>query len=345
MNEQMTPRERVLAAFKRLPYDRIPVINPVSIVIRESMVKTGSFFPQAHYDAAKMALLAEAGHDFIGFDCVSPYFSVCNEASALGCSISWGSVNQLPAIRTYITYDQLNVKPDSEYIAKKPIRTIIEAIKLLKKTYGNNVAIVGKVIGPWTLSFNLFSTQKMLTNLVLNFEYVRELICLLNEYILKFIEAQLDAGADIITISDDAAGDFLSLDGYRMLILPLHQKINKLIHSAGSHSIIHLNGGILDKLSSFVDAGFDAVNMDSYNPLPAAKKIINGSMLVCGGLNVPQVLLTGAKEDVINEVVYYMNNKIDILAPDGMLLMGVPSENLKAVFNGISKFHSQIKNY
>lgn len=200
--------------------------------------------------------------------------------------------------------------------------------------------IIGKAIGPWTLSFNLFSTQKMLTNLVLNFEYIKELTSVLNEYVLRFIEAQLDAGADIITISDDATGDFLSIDGYRMLILPLHQKINRLIHSAGSYSIIHLNGGILDKLSSFVEAGFDAVNLDSYNPLPATKKIIGSSMLVCGGLNVPQVLLTGKREDVINEVVYYLNNKIDILAPDGMLLMGVPSENLKAIFNGILRFYN-----
>ena len=319
IKEQMTPRERVFAAFKRLPYDRIPVINPVSIVIRESMEKTGSFFPQAHYDAAKMARLAGAGHDFIGFDCVTPYFSVCNEASALGCNVSWGNALQLPVIRTHINFDQLDVKPDGEYILKKPIMTIIEAIKLLKKAYSNNVPIIGKAIGPWTLSFNLFSTQKMLTNLVLNFEYIKELTSILNEYVLKLIEAQLDAGADIITISDDATGDFLSLDGYRMFILPLHQQINKLIHSAGSYSIIHLNGGILDKLSSFVEAGFDAVNLDSYNPLPATRKIIGSSILVCGGLNVPQVLLTGKKEDVINEVIYYMNNKIDILAPDGML--------------------------
>jgi hypothetical protein len=66
-------------------------------------------------------------------------------------------------------------------------------------------------------------------------------------------------------------------------------------------------------------------------------------MLVCGGLNVPQVLLTGKREDVINEVAYYINNEIDILAPDGMLLMGVPSENLKAIFSGITKFYSHAK--
>ena len=162
-------------------------------------------------------------------------------------------------------------------------------------------------------------------------------------YVLKLIEAELEAGADIITISDDAVGDLLSLDGYRTLILSLHQEINRVIHKAGSYSIIHLNGSILEKLTSFVEAGFDAVNLDSYNPLHDTKKLIDDKMLICGGLNVPQVLLTGKKEDVVYEVMYYLDNKIDILAPDGMLLMGVPSENLKAIFNGISKYYLKNK--
>lgn len=338
----MKPRERVLAAFKRLPRDRIPVINPVSIVIRESMEHTGSYFPQAHYNPVKMAALADAGHTFIGFDCVTPYFSVCNEASAFGCVISWGNAVQLPVIQTHIGFERLNELPLCDYLSKKPISAIIEAIKILKKTHRNEVPVIGKVIGPWTLAFNLFGTQKMLTALTLNIDFVRELTATLNEYILKFAEAQLDAGADIITVSDDATGDFLSLDGYRMIILPLHQKINDLIHAAGSFSIIHLNGGILDKLLCFVEAGFDAVNLDSYNPLPATKNLLGEDMLVCGGLNVPQVLLTGKKEDIINEVIYLIKNKIDILAPDGMLLMGVPSENLKAVFSGIARYESKI---
>ena len=339
MKEQMTSRERVIAAFKRLPYDRIPVINPVSIVIHESMERTGSFFPQAHYDAVKMARLAEAGYSFIGFDSVNPCFSVCNEAAALGCSIDWGNAAQLPAVQKNIDFNQLSVKPDEGYLLKKPIAAIIDAIKILKKTYNNTVSIIGKAIGPWTLSFSLFSTQKMLTNLVLNFEYTKELVAVINEYTLKFIESQLNAGADIITVSDDATGDFLSLDGYRMVVLPLHKKINKLIHSYGAYSIIHLNGNILDKLPSFIEAGFDAVNLDSYNPLPATRKMVGNNILVCGGLNVPQVLLTGKSEDVTNEVFYYINNRIDVLAPDGVLLMGVPSENLKAIINAVLKFY------
>jgi [methyl-Co(III) methanol-specific corrinoid protein]:coenzyme M methyltransferase len=130
MKDKMTPRERVLAAFQLLPYDRIPVISPVSAVIRESMSKTSCFFPQAHYDAAKMASLAAAGHDIIGFDCVSPYFGVCNEAAALGCNVNWGNTEVFPSIRSHINYHDLNVNPDTEYICKKPIKAVLEAIRL-----------------------------------------------------------------------------------------------------------------------------------------------------------------------------------------------------------------------
>jgi MtaA/CmuA family methyltransferase len=339
--EQMTSYERVSAAFRRLPYDRIPLINPVSNVIRESMVKTGCFFPQAHYDAAKMALLAAAGHDLFGFDSVSPYFSACNEAAAFGCVINWGSVDLPPSIRSNIKYNELNIKPNDEYISKKPVKTIVDAIRLLKAKYNDKVVIIGKVIGPWTLAFNLFGTQKMLTNLILNMESVIELTGQLNEYILEFAKAQIEAGAHIITISDDAVGDFLSLDGYHILIQPLHQMINKLIHIAGAFSIIHLNGVAIDKLVDFADAGFDGANIDSYNQFLTAKKIVGDRLIYCGGLNVPQVLLSGNIEDVIHEVSYYMKNGIDILAPEEVLNAGVPSENLKAIYTGIYRYYSK----
>jgi uroporphyrinogen-III decarboxylase len=87
MKEKMTPKERVISAFKGDGFDRIPVINPTSIATSDSMEATGAFFPYVHTDADRMAALAAAGHELTGFDTIAPYFSVQQEAASLGCVV------------------------------------------------------------------------------------------------------------------------------------------------------------------------------------------------------------------------------------------------------------------
>ncbi|MDY7009341.1 MAG: uroporphyrinogen decarboxylase family protein, partial [Planctomycetota bacterium] len=62
-----------------------------SIACQELMEQLGVWFPEAHLEAEKMALLAGAGHTVVGFDVVMPLFSVCHEAAAMGCNVNWGN--------------------------------------------------------------------------------------------------------------------------------------------------------------------------------------------------------------------------------------------------------------
>ncbi|MBI3921694.1 MAG: MtaA/CmuA family methyltransferase, partial [Armatimonadetes bacterium] len=98
----MTARQRFLSALSRQPTDTVCVANPTSIATADLMEQTGCFFPEAHLEAGKMATLAAAGHDLLGYDTVAPYFSVINEAAALGCAIDWGDATHMPTVRSHI---------------------------------------------------------------------------------------------------------------------------------------------------------------------------------------------------------------------------------------------------
>ena len=73
MTQKLSPKRRFLSGlFGGRKDDRPPVGNPTSIVSLELMEKTGIYFPEAHLDPKRMAELASAGHEILGFDSIMP---------------------------------------------------------------------------------------------------------------------------------------------------------------------------------------------------------------------------------------------------------------------------------
>ena len=98
----MTSRERVLAALRREPVDRTPLVNPTSIATVELMDLVGAPFPNANREPELMARLASTGHTELGFDSIMPVFSIIQESSAIGCRSSWR-----PAIKRVLCWRSL----------------------------------------------------------------------------------------------------------------------------------------------------------------------------------------------------------------------------------------------
>lgn len=169
----LKPREIFLRALKRKKVPRPAVGSATSIVTTDIMDATGIYFPEAHLDAVKMAGPAAAGHKMIGFDNVMPLFSVWHESAALGCPVEWGECNRMPDCRggIYGIEDEINIPKD--LLTRKECRVPLEAIELLRRRFGDEVAVVGKVFGPWTLGYHLFGVEQFLVNSLLRPDAVR----------------------------------------------------------------------------------------------------------------------------------------------------------------------------
>ena len=155
-NEKISPKRRFLSAlFGGRKGDRPPVGNPTSIVSIELMEKTGIFCPQAHLEAEPMAGLAAAGHEILGFDSIMPEYSVQQEAAALGCEMDWGSPSMMPDARTHPIQRIEDLVIPENLLEKPSLKVVLEALSLLRRQYGDEAAIVGKVMGPWTISYHL----------------------------------------------------------------------------------------------------------------------------------------------------------------------------------------------
>ncbi len=333
-NEYMTPKERVMAVFRGEEYDRIPVINPTSLATVECMEISGARFPEVHTDTEKMAALAATGHDVIGFDTVAPYFSVQQEAAALGCEVDWGAIDSMPAIKTNPIKEPDQFRLPEDFLDRKPIKTVLDAIKLLKKKYGDTVVVVGKVMGPWTLSYHLHGVQDFLIETLLEPEKVRGFLDVFKEVSLKFALAQFEAGVDMLTWADHATGDLISGKMYADFLLPVHRQITEILKKNMPKYIpvvLHTCGNTLDRMHYFAETGFDAFHFDSKNDPRKALEIMSDKMLLTGCVNNPKTLLNGTPEDVRQEVISIIEAGIRLISPECAIPLRVPNKNLVAI--------------
>jgi len=333
--EQMSAKERFMGCLFRKETDRVSVANPTSVATVELMEITNAFFPDVHLNSEKMAALAAAGYEILGYDTISPYFSVQQEAAALGCNVDWGELDSMPVVRTHPVEKPDDFQFPSDFLDRQPIKTVIDAIKLLKKKYGNQVAIVGKVMGPWTLSYNLHGVQDFLLKTILDPQEVREFLQVFKPVTIAFANAQLEAGADVITLADHATGDMVSGETYRDFLLGVHQELAKAIHGP---IILHICGKTLDRMSYIAQTGFEAFHFDSKNGAKNAKETVEEKIVLVGDINNPQTLLKGEPEDVRKEVYEALSAGVEIIAPECAVPLRTPNKNLKAIVDNVRAY-------
>lgn len=335
---EMSSKERVMAAFAGEPVDRAPVINPTSVITMDSMREYGLKFPDVHLDAEKMALGASAGKELLGFDSVMPKFSVVHSAAALGAEVDWGKDDSMPYFRRHPIQDPSQVELPADFLDRAPVKVVLDAIRLLKKRYGDETAIIGKVFGPWTMAYNMVGTQEFLMETALDPERAVEFLEAFAPISIRFAEAQFEAGADIILWGDHVSGDLCSPRAYEELLLPIHQRINNGWMKKAGPVVMHACGKTADRISLIAQSGFEAFHFDSRNDTREMVERAGGKILLTGGVNNPEVLLRGRPEDVKRQVFQLLDAGIVLISPECAAPVLTPNENLRAIVEAVKEY-------
>ncbi len=335
-NQEMLPRERVLALFNHKDCDKCAAITPTSVANQECMKIAGVSFPSAHTNASDMAALAATAHTVLGFDSVMPYFSIHLEAEMLGCKIDWKNNHTMPTVIERPLNKPEDFNPPKNFLKKPLCRELLLAIRMLKKRLGNDVVIIGKVMGPWSLMYNLYGVENLLLDAITEPDRIFSFIDRLLPISIEFARAQFDAGADIVTWADHVTSDLASAKMYEEFILPAHKKVNW--HLAGDKKIIlHTCGNVMDRLHLIQQAGFDAFHIDSRNNLTKAVEIAGNSMLLSGAVNNPITLLNGQKKQIEQEVLNCAHAGIHLISPECAIPFTVSNKSLITLVNAAHK--------
>jgi len=336
----MKPHERIMAIFQGLETDRAAVINPTSILTLDSMRELGLKCPDVHLDAEKMALAGAAGHELCGFDSIMPKFGVVHSAAALGAEVDWGSGDAMPVIRRHPVSDPEQFAIPNDFFDRPEIKVVLDAIRLLKKRYGDTVAIIGKVFGPWTTAYNLCGTEEFLLGTILDPDKTKRYLEVFAPVGVKFAEAQFEAGADMILWGDHVSGDLCSPSAYAEFLLPVHKKIHQTLLKKSGPVILHACGKTLDRVGYFAESGFEAFHFDSLNDTRQMLEKVEetgSKMILTGGLS-NDILLRGTPANVEGEVTRLLDNGIRLISPECAIPMKTPNENLSAVRKAVENY-------
>ena len=208
----MKGRARVLAAFRGEPVDRPAVCNPTSVATVELMDLVDAPFPQANRDGELMARLAATSYTELGFDTIMPVFTIIQDSSALGCKIQWEQKDNWPTVKMsqpiWETADDIVIPPD--FLTHPDTACVLDAIRRLKAEYGDEAAVVGKTMGPWSLAYHCFGVERFLLLSLDDPDATKLILDRLKEATIAFGVAQIEAGADALTLPDHATGDLVS---------------------------------------------------------------------------------------------------------------------------------------
>ena len=277
-----------VAALDGQPVDRTPVCNPTSVATVELMDLVDAPFPDANRQAEPMARLAATAHTILGFDTVMPVFSIIQESSALGCKMQWEGKDNWPTVRMS---EPIWEHPDDIYVpndlSEHPdTKCVLDAIKLLREELGPDVAIIGKTMGPWTLAYHVFGVEHFLLMTVDDPDMVKRSLHKMKEISVLFGEAQIAAGADVLTFPDHATGDLVSGAYYRDFLMELHQEMAERLKVP---LILHICGSTADRLDYIARSGMACFHFDSKNDPQEVVDIAAGRIRLVGNLNNPEI--------------------------------------------------------
>ncbi len=337
---EMTSRERVLAALARQPVDRTPVCNPTSVATVELMDLVDAPFPDANRQAEKMARLAATSYEDLGFDSIMPVYSVIQESSALGCKMQWEGKGNWPTVRMsepiWKTADDI-VIPD-DLLDHPDLVCVLDALKILRRDYGNEVAIIGKTMGPWSLAYHCFGVEPFLLMSLDDPDETRRILDRLKEVTIRFGLAQIDAGVDALTLPDHATGDLVSGAYYEKYLLDLHSEFAQKIPCP---LILHICGRTVDRMHYIAQTGMAAFHYDSKNGPEESMAEVAGKIALVGNINNPETLFAKGPSDVRAEVYDNLDAGVQLIGPECAIPLQAPIENLLEIPRAVKAWHAE----
>ena len=324
----MKPKDIFLAKLRRGQAPRVAIGSATSIVTSDLMDKVGVWFPDAHLDAEQMARLAAAGHTELGFDNVMPLYSVWHESAALGCQVDWGERGRMPDGHPLCSSidDSFQIPPD--FLKAPGCAVPLKALAWLKKELGNDIAVVGKIFGPWTLGYHVFGVQEFLMATLLNPDRVKAVMRQLIEVTVAFAAAQIEQGADAVTLADHCTRDLCAPEAYRDFLAEIHHELHERIRCP---LILHICGDTADRLPYIRETGIECFHFDSKVPTAIARQLAGERLALMGGTSNIRIVLHGTPEAIAQDVAEKLKVGIDIIGPECAVPLNAPYKNLKLI--------------
>lgn len=339
----MTPKERLYKVLNGEVVDRKPCICPggmMNMIVEDIMDIEGVFWPMAHSDSNMMADLTLGMYKNNGFENFGVPFCMTVEAEGMGAGVYMGTKTTEPRVVKYPIESVTQwSKLDRIDVTKGRAKVVIDAIKILKEK-NNDVPIVANLTGPVSLASSLMEPMTYYKELRKKKEQAHEFMEFVTENLIAFGKAQLEAGADVLTISDPSGtGEILGAKTFSEFATPyLNKIIDELKEYAPGGTIIHICGKLKSIYNELNDLHSDAVSFDS---ITNAKQVVENvpGKVIMGNVST-FAIENGTKESLKNISNECLKSGVDILSPACGIGARSKLDNIKVLVECAKKYNS-----
>ena len=341
MTFHLNSRERVLRLFRREPIDTIPVFSGMGNITIHGLEKYGWRFPEVHTEARKMASMAASTYQLFGFECAVVPFDMGVEAEVLGSKMNFYAHQAEILYPTVIEHpaekvEDLELKVPPDLLRSGRIPLVTDAIRILKKEIGDQVAIGSYVLGPYTLAGQLVDLSNLAKAAFKKPAIVGSLLERLAGVLVQIIRIYRSAGADYISVREMGAGpDILSPRIFESLVLP---HLKRIFDEIESPHVLHICGDTNDIVDRMALCGADAISVEKKNDVAETRKKLGSDALIFGELDAYGVLVQGKPDDVERGVKEAIDRGVNALWPGCDIWPTVPKENMEALMKAARKY-------
>ncbi len=299
---QYTPRDRIVAAYKRSFADSVPAYP---IIASYAGVQEG-YTIREYCSDAKKAIKAQLNiYEKHRHDVVLAYTDLAKEAEAAGCTVKW-SDTIVPSISEHFLGEdkgklaRMNI-PDPKSAARLPMfLELCEGLMAAKLPTGLGAVLTG----PWTVAMLLRGPLSLLLDTVDDPQFVRDLMRFTTDYIRQLAEQAVATRIGFTLAEPTASCTLISRENYTEFVKPFHQELVHHFKKRNVNCAIHICGKSYPLNDDLVDMGFHTISIDvdpSANQLERLMRVAAEKAVVIG--NVDATLFEGATRQEIEAEV------------------------------------------
>jgi [methyl-Co(III) methanol-specific corrinoid protein]:coenzyme M methyltransferase len=205
---------------------------------------------------------------------------------------------------------------------------------MLKKSHGENYAVVAGNTGVITLTGNLVNTENIIFGMLMAPDEVSKWIAYMEPYVRTYTEALWNAGADCIQCSEPTGStDMLAPDMFPDFVGKFVGKA--LAPSADKYSILHICGNTEPILEMMVDTKVTGISIEEKVAPEVACGKVGGKTCLVGNVGSVIPLFQGNPAQVREAAIRSAKAGFNIISSGCGIAPGTPNDNYNAMIEAV----------
>jgi uroporphyrinogen decarboxylase len=255
-----TPRDRVVAAYKRSFADRVPVYP---IVASYAGTLDGLSIEEFCTTPSKAIAAMLRYYERHQPDVVLAYNDLAKEAEATGCGVKYSDY-VVPSIETHVLGEDKGKLatmeiPDPAKAGRLPaFLEVCEGLMAAKLP----TAVGAVAVGPWTIAMLMRNPEVMLLDTFEDPGFIHALMRFATEYCKRWGDAIVQTKIGLSFSEPTASISLISPDNYREFVAPYHKELVDYFKAKKVGLTTHICGTTYPVYEDVIGCGFTTVSFD-----------------------------------------------------------------------------------